>query len=568
MNSQLQEAFDVLYANEVGGWTPSSIIIPARLHDSSGECSICTINLIDYIGKESLYGCKIVKGNRDMSMIDQGHVNPVVFPEITSYEPESRKIITDALKKACRAQGFELIGSFEGAKDQNFRIKFKCDKKKLYKPPNKVDATSQGSASASKKTRHTFTKKPTAKTEACQFSFQLNFRAGRWTFKTGTGNPCHCNHVQKTESEMQTRLRELTDESRKLLESSFRSFAPPSCIRAVLANHNSVSLSSNQIEYLAGLMRLQDPSRPRESPAELLLSDFRNDPTISFIAVYDNVDSSLLSINNKGRPPKISVETSTFNGDARLTTEHVVDPSNWASHGESVTSYAQRVRDNLTVEDGKILLCLAWTSTQEQDLFGSFPEVMAADVTLQTNTEKRPVFMVAGKDNCNRTFTFLKAYLPSESAWVFDWIWSTAMPSLFPVAVLERNKLCITDGDSCIYLPFEDAVTKKVFPNSKHFLCAWHKIDRGMLSNSLSKPAKDTLAESYYNVLKQWLWSWTDSIESEMEFRHSFSLLRIFLASNEVKEFLGEVFIKNFKAFYEISVKRFLSKKNSPTGKA
>ena len=443
MNCQLKESFDALYADKIQGWAPSSIIVAAELRDQTGTSTRCEINFMDYIGLESTYG-KLVKVKNDAVAIAQGHSSPIVFPDVTGCDPASLKTISESLKKACTTQGFKLIS--KGFQKKRNRVQFLCDKRIVYKSSKKAVGTTSETSQSNKTVPRTFTKRPLTKEDACSFSFNLYFKDGNWRFMTGTGNPWHCKHVQKTEADMPTSLTSLDDESRRLLESSIRSFALPSTIKAVLANHSSVALSSNQIQHVAGLMRLEDPNKPRESPASRLLSDFRDDPTISFVAVYANSDSSLLSINNKGRPPKITLEMSCFDGNARQSSEQVVDSGAWVSHGESVTSYAQRVREHLKVDQEKILLGLAWTSSQEQAMFSKFPEVIAADVTLQTNTEKRPVFMVAGRDNCNQTFTFLKAYLPSESAWVFDWL-GIASTQVHKFRNDEKARACATAID-------------------------------------------------------------------------------------------------------------------------
>jgi hypothetical protein len=59
------------------------------------------------------------------------------------------------------------------------------------------------------------------------------------------------------------------------------------------------------------------------------------------------------------------------------------------------------------MEDGRILIAIAWVRNEEKHLFKLFPEVLKADVTSQTNKEKQPLFLVVGKDSYGKTFTVL-----------------------------------------------------------------------------------------------------------------------------------------------------------------
>jgi len=63
-------------------------------------------------------------------------------------------------------------------------------------------------------------------------------------------------------------------------------------------------------------------------------------------------------------------------------------------------------------EDQSLLLAVCWVSDDERRLAEMFPEVLYMDVTSQTNNEKRPLFLVAGKDSCGKSFTAARIFLP------------------------------------------------------------------------------------------------------------------------------------------------------------
>ena len=96
----------------------------------------------------------------------------------------------------------------------------------------------------------------------------------------------------------------------------------------------------------------------------------------------------------------------------------------------------------------KILLAVAWVREDEKRLFELFPEVLMVDVTFGTNNEGRPLFVSAAFDKDMKSFTPLRAFLPSECRWGFRWIWGTAIPTLLGRDNLSRDQLVLSDGDA------------------------------------------------------------------------------------------------------------------------
>jgi hypothetical protein len=123
----------------------------------------------------------------------------------------------------------------------------------------------------------------------------------------------------------------------------------------------------------------------------------------------------------------------------------------------------------------KILLAVAWVREDEKRLFELFPEVLMIDVTFQTNNEGRPLGITAAFDSDMKSFTPIRAFLPSECRWVFRWLWATALPTLLGRDSLSRVQLVLSDGDANMYVPF-DELKEKLYPNAVHGLCMFHKI--------------------------------------------------------------------------------------------
>ena len=97
------------------------------------------------------------------------------------------------------------------------------------------------------------------------------------------------------------------------------------------------------------------------------------------------------------------------------------------------------------------------------------------DVTYGTNSEGRPLGLTACVDADMKSFTPLRAFMPSECSWVFRWIWETAIPTLLGRQNLTRVQLVLSDGDAKIYEQFNQ-VQKELYPNACHGLCIFHLI--------------------------------------------------------------------------------------------
>ncbi len=118
---------------------------------------------------------------------------------------------------------------------------------------------------------------------------------------------------------------------------------------------------------------------------------------------------------------------------------------------------------------------------------------MSGDDTEGTNSEKRPLYTLIGKDQNEKTFPIAWAFMPSKSYWAYDWFFSIAVPALHPGDALQRVQLILTDADSQETGVIEKLVggrlkpseaEKMVFVNAWHRWCAWHRINRNFTQDS------------------------------------------------------------------------------------
>jgi hypothetical protein len=205
----------------------------------------------------------------------------------------------------------------------------------------------------------------------------------------------------------------------------------------------------------------------------------------SYVALYHTVmESTLVTISKADRlredrrqqvlSSAITVNLQSSDGSTATNSEIAValSPEEQVQLGQMLSPIKQRLKVGQ-----KILLAIAWVRSDERRLFELFPEVLMLDVTFGTNNEGRPLCVSASTDAELKTFTPVRAFLPSECQWVFHWLWSSAIPLLLGRENLSRVQLVLTDGDSKIYNTF-NSVKADIYPSAIHGLCIFHLVSQ------------------------------------------------------------------------------------------
>ena len=103
------------------------------------------------------------------------------------------------------------------------------------------------------------------------------------------------------------------------------------------------------------------------TPADRLEAWAKDDPTISYMALYGVWESGLLKIRVKKRHLNNSLSVNDFNDDLGDTTD-------------SPKSFAESVRGDLTqTSTGEILLIFVWTTDEYRRKFDAFPEIVGGE---------------------------------------------------------------------------------------------------------------------------------------------------------------------------------------------
>jgi hypothetical protein len=107
-----------------------------------------------------------------------------------------------------------------------------------------------------------------------------------------------------------------------------------------------------------------------------------------------------------------------------------------------------------------------------------FPSVLGVDVVFGTNQEKRPLMRGTGKSAENKNLPLFNAFLPSQQRWVFDWIMTDAIPSLFEPGALKLTELILSDQDPQLCDAIDKVIVSedKIYGAAKRRGCKWHVV--------------------------------------------------------------------------------------------
>ena len=225
--------------------------------------------------------------------------------------------------------------------------------------------------------------------------------------------------------------------------------------------------------------------------------------------------------------------------DINLFFRNVVGDDEWA--GKKLFEKMERMLDlgetldkveqQLTVGQ-QVLLGVAWCREDERTLFEKYPQVMMFDVTMESNRERRPLGVMGAVDCNMEVFTPVRVIMPSQKAWVFDWIFKNVIPTLMGKEPLKRTAIILTDGDRTMYSQV-DANLEKHYPNAKHALCMFHLVTKGLekLKNRFVGLDRKTVY-AHLRTFKETIYTWfrMGGIETLEEFKISESFLKQWLS--------------------------------------
>ena len=452
----------------------------------------------------------------------------------------------------------------------------------------KTISTTSGNNNGKKLARRSSTKKPTICDNLCKFKFKLKLEEGEhWIVKAMSQAELYHNHLDLDKSELVTRRAHLTHDQEESCKRYLHFTNAGAATNILNQELDGLNLSQQSARYIyqkshdAALGIDEDKHTNNNASSAggtstanrlvVLLDKLSMDGHLRYVALYHEVkETTLLAISKAVEKNwKNEVQKATTNAantllqmsqlDTHTTIESAGEEeepflkesldlciSNSDSTNGDVGCYSlsaaedqmslgvilEPIRSRLTVGK-KVLLAVAWCREDERRLFELYPEVLMFDVTFGTNNEGRPMGVTACPDGDMNIFTPVRAFLPSQCRWVFDWVFRTVFPSLLGREPLKRLQLLLSDGDEKIYNAF-DSVKSELYPRARHGLCLYHLVTQKLQDLGRKKFLEPDNKENtdMIHTFKLWIFSWMQlgGVESEAEFNTSFVMLRSWLS--------------------------------------
>ena len=348
-----------------------------------------------------------------------------------------------------------------------------------------------------------------------------------------------------------------------------------------MKKRTGIDLNWHQLQHLKTKDKNNNTSGGKNSAhataTDRLLADLKADPEVSFVCLFGDVSSGLLTIKTKRKNINNSLD---------------VDQPFLDDLGDSTDSPQDFARDmtgkeNLIHTDsGQMLLAIAWTNNKARRKFDMYPEFMGGDDTEDTNAEKRPLYTLMGKDNNNLSFGHTWCFMPSKALWVFRWIIEYAVPELHPGTATKRVELIASDADPQETKAIEMAIKNGVYPNAHHRHCAFHKMDRNLKCDSKYRAkfaaARDKGIHSRVEVdmVLRFMWYFCKHYENNEQVDLALLLLDHYLKEDEsehfgeigedlrkeLREFITKSFVVNREKLFEASFEVVMTIGNCTTG--
>ena len=389
------------------------------------------INFLRKIGRESWDATLNINiGNKDaanmMNVLEnvgtfERHLPRSLYDGIESYDSLHKALIAGA-----RDSGYKIVRD-SGRKtnyDGSIKFSFACPKYLFHKNKSdgymddlyaedikkiRVHGKSSRGSNGKSKPRKSASERATCTSDQCKFRFSVKLlTSGSWVI-CKSGCIRHENHPRLSKEDMRVDRKLLGEEEMKLISSVRNGGGNATVTKGVLYENNDVNLTRGQIMYCHQKASECLEVANKSSSAEKLISYLksRSDCSFTMLCTSSTSDIDVLS-RPKGRPKKLKLVNVT-------NANEVVTENEATNLTESTVNDAVRLHNALKIEsESKLMLCLFWICDEGHRKFNMYPEVLIADVTAQTNTEQRPLFLIVGRDSNNHSFTLGYVYMPSE----------------------------------------------------------------------------------------------------------------------------------------------------------
>ena len=418
----------------------------------------------------------------------------------TNTDEFREKELVPEIKAACREAGFTVNCKHNKMENGNGRIEVKCCRGRYHSEEKSLAHNRKkartAKSNAAPKERRKKTMKPVhgqdGNDKRCPFLFQIYWdeKRKRWFLpKKQRGNRMHCGHkpIDPADIKLETK-NSISAAEKEVAKDSLQSHISTAATQNLIRTRTGQTLSWQQVHHMKKKQENEQFGENNNTACDRLVHYLTTTDGISCTFLFADPRSNLLSVKEKKdkRNSALTVE--------QLGKQLLADDT------DSPAIYTQGLKgrkDLILTETGELMLAVAFTSDNQRRKFDMFPEFVSGDDTEGTNSEKRSLYTLLGKDQNEKVFPVAWAFMPSKSQWAYDWFFGVAMPKLHPGDAIERVEIVLTDADKQETMAVENNVggnlkpslaELRLFKRALHRWCAWHRINRNFTQDSKYKP--------------------------------------------------------------------------------
>ena len=350
----------------------------------------------------------------------------------------------------------------------------------------------------------------------CNFQIQIicSKHDNKWYLRHSKHSmrACHSGHLPVDNDHVDLSICHVNSKVENYIRSLLNEKVPATTVSALVFNNFKITLSSKSIFKLSQKILLEAICLcPHGSPVDILIADFKQRPDVSFIYVTHDIQSGFVTHQNRN-DSDVCLDSSNC-----YISVYENDIAAWR--------LSLKVKDSTT-----LLVAFAWCDDEQLRLGRMFPEFLACDTTFGVTKEQRNLFLFAGIDGNNKTFTLMHCFMPSKEMRAYNWAIRVAFPQLVTTATLRFNQCISSDGEIGIYQPLQSMMSYVDYMNN-----ASHRLDKYHL---FSKPWKEKVTLKLGE---------DDAIKSKLKYLYS-KMSTIFNYVESRKEMTKT--IDDYKAYY------------------
>ena len=290
-----------------------------------------------------------------------------------------------------------------------------------------------------KKRIKTSTIRPTIKTDCCNFCLQIicsKAHNDKWFIRSSNSTMnIHSGHLPISNHHIDTSTTNLSPEVNEYLTELTKENIPALSVSKLISQKYNINITPSAIrQYHRKLLNpiLKDAvSQPFGTPVERLIYDFKNRDDISFIYVTHSINSGFVTHYKDG------LKSNEKNSQKYISVYH-----------DEITEWRRLLQLH---DETQLLVSFAWCHDDQLRLVRMYPEFIACDTTFGVTKEQRNLFLFAGIDGNNNTFSAMQCFMPSKEIRAYDWALRAALPYLVTTQTLLYNSCISTDQDLAMY---------------------------------------------------------------------------------------------------------------------